>query len=364
MSHIILLVTQSENRRLLAQYLKQHYDVSIAESPEQSLEFLNNSFDLCIIDGIILKQLGDLIQTRKLSVEPVLLPVLLIAHRPDFIHMSRQSWDIIDELVAKPIEKAELRLRVDMLIRSRYFSLQLQDALLRERELNQLKSHFISLASHEFRNPLNSILGLAQLLESSHTIPEAKQSECIQRIKRAGHRMNLLLNDVLAAIKSESSHLSFNPVPISLEPFCQALVEEICLSTDPTRTIHCVYHCVYEGDQVKVSLDETLLQQILSNILSNALKYSASESSVHLTVICQPESIIFEVQDNGIGISVQDQQKLFNAYFRATNVGATPGTGLGLTIAKQAVEQHGGTISLNSEINKGTTVTVTLPISS
>jgi signal transduction histidine kinase len=363
MTRILIFVEQSENRRLLVEYLDRYYEVTVGDSVVQSkkaLPLLDEPFDLCILDGVALNHLWEWIQARKQKEQPVFLPFLLISLYPEVKLLTRQLWESIDELISKPIEKMELQARVEMLLRARRLSLELHASLERERELNELKSRFISIASHEFRNPLNTILGFMQFLEKQPNLPKEKQAEFFGRIKNSVNRTLTLLDDILLISKAEADKLAFNPVAIAIEPFCRNLTEEIKYSTNTPRNIE----LIFEGEAVEASFDETLLRQILTNLLSNALKYSPSDRAVRFKIQSQPEAVIFQVQDEGIGISTQDQEQLFNSFYRASNVGSTPGTGLGLAIVKQAVERHGGTIAIASEINVGTTFTVTLPIRS
>lgn len=358
MARILIFVEQRENRRLLQQYLEQYYQVAIAalHSREQASSLETEPFDLCILDGVVLARSWEKLQARKERERPVFLPVLLITSCSDVKLLTRNLWQSIDELINRPIEKSELRVRIEMLLRSRQYSLQLQGALTRERELNELKSRFISIASHEFRNPLSTIIGFSQILERGRNLSSQKQSECLQRIHNAANYTLTLLDDILVLMKSEARGFSFNPKAIAIEPFCRRLIGEIELSSEVPRTID----FVCEEDCDKANLDETLLRQILTNLLSNALKYSSPDSPVRLQVKCFGDSITFQVEDKGCGIPLENQKKLFEAFYRATNVGDIPGTGLGLAIAKQAVEQHGGTISFASEVDVGTTFTVTL----
>ncbi|MBE9077018.1 HAMP domain-containing histidine kinase [Romeria aff. gracilis LEGE 07310] len=359
MAQILILVEQSENRRLLAEYLKQYYEVTVENTVAQTkpVSFTDDPFDLCILDGRALTHLWEEIQSRKQQEQPVFLPVLLITSRPDVKLMTRNLWESIDELIARPIEKAELRVRVEMLLRSRRFSLQLSESLAREREQNELKSRFISVASHEFRSPLNMISGLTQLLETKQDAVSEKKADFLQRIQKAVKRMTTLLDDVLVMIKTEVNGLDLAPVAITLEPFCRKLIEEVKLSSSYARTVH----VTYEGEHDPAYCDEVLLRQILTNLLSNALKYSSSDSVVQLQIQRRSADVVFQIQDQGIGISPEDQKSLFDAFYRAANVGEVSGTGLGLAIVKQAVDLHGGTISFSSEVNAGTTFVVTLP---
>ncbi|MBH8571468.1 HAMP domain-containing histidine kinase [Nostocaceae cyanobacterium CENA369] len=362
MSRILIIIEQSENRRLLAESLSKYYEVAIADSVVQAgkaVPLLDEPFDLCILDGPALDRLWEWVQARKHKEQPVFVPFLLITVRPDVKLLTRHLWQTIDELITKPLEKLELQARVEMLLRSRRLSLQLQIALEQERELKEQKSRFVSIVSHEFRNPLNVIYGFIRLLQQ-RDFPKEQQYEFFQRIQAAVSRMVALLDDVLILGKSEAGSLASNPVELALEPFCRKLIEEIKFSTNTKHTID--LKC--EDECFIVHMDEALLRHVLTNLLSNAIKYSAPDSTIQVRLQCKSETVIFQVQDEGIGIAPADQERLFESFYRASNVGKIPGTGLGLTIVKQAVERYGGTIALKSKINVGTTFTVTLPISS
>lgn len=360
MNRILILVEQRENRRLLAEWLGQYYDVVVGESVVQArnaVPLLNEPFDLCILDGPALHHLWESIQARKHAEQPVFLPVLLITLRADVKLLTRHLWQTIDELISKPIEKLELQARVEMLLRSRRLSLELQAALEQERELKELKSQFVSMVSHEFRNPLNIIFGFTRLLERND-LPVERRADFSQRILKAVKSMTALLDDVLAFGKVEASVLSANTALMAIEPFCRKLVEEIKVGMGSNHTIE--IDC--EDECFTARVNEALLQQILTNLLSNAIKYSPPQSTVRLKLQCLAEIVILQVQDEGIGISPADQARLFESFYRASNVGKIPGTGLGLAIVKQVIEQAGGTIAVTSELNVGTTFTVTLPI--
>ncbi len=362
MNRILMFIEQKENRRLIAEWLGQYYNVVVGESVVQAgkaVPLLNEPFDLCILDGPALHHLWEWVQARKRAEQPVFLPVLLITLRSDVKLLTRHLWQTIDELINKPIEKLELQARVEMLLRSRRLSLQLQAALEQERELKQLKSRFVSMVSHEFRNPLHTIAGFARLLERPDLPPE-RRVELLYRIQRAVKSMTALIDDVLALSKVEARTLVARAAPLALEPFCQQLVEDMTIGSNSDRTIQleCDDKCAM------VSINETLLRQILTNLLSNAMKYSPPHSTIRLKLQCYKEVMILQVQDEGIGISPAEQARLFEPFFRASNVGNVPGTGLGLAIVKQVIEQVGGAIAVSSEVNVGTTFTVTLPLSS
>lgn len=247
----------------------------------------------------------------------------------------------------------------------------LQESLKREKELGELKSRFISTASHEFRTPLTAILGSAELLRYySHNWSEEKKHLHFERISSRIQHMTQLLDDVLLVGKAESKKMEFQPNPINLIKFCQGLVEELQLSVGRNHSILFKspgLSCDRKNEAVSnpytsAVLDEKLLQHILSNLLSNAIKYSPIGSTIQFILTCHNHEVIFQIQDRGIGIPDQDKLRLFEAFYRASNVGDAPGTGLGLVIVKNAVDLHGGEIMVNSQVGVGTTFTVTLPL--
>jgi signal transduction histidine kinase len=170
--------------------------------------------------------------------------------------------------------------------------------------------------------------------------------------------MTQLLNDVLVLGKAEAGKLEFNPQPLDLEQFCLNLTDELNLDASNQHNLTFVNH----AQAIQANLDEKLLRHILNNLLSNAIKYSPSGSDVKFELSCQDTQAIFRIQDEGIGIPEEDQQRLFESFHRAKNVGNVPGTGLGLAIVKNAIDLHGGKISVNSQVGMGTTFTVAIPL--
>lgn len=236
---------------------------------------------------------------------------------------------------------------------------EIHKALVKEKELNELKSHFISTASHEFRTPLATILSSVDMLELySHKWNEQRKIEHFHRIQTAAESMTQLLDDVLLVSKAEAGKLQFNPVSLNLLKFCSDLAEEMQLLAEAKHTIS----FVSQGECDNVCLDEKLLRHILSNLLSNAVKYSPLGGTIQFQLICNQIGVTFHITDQGIGIPPADKEQLFQSFYRASNVGTTPGTGLGLTIVKKSVDLHGGQINVTSEVGVGTTFTVIIPI--
>lgn len=238
---------------------------------------------------------------------------------------------------------------------------EIRSALLQAQELNELKSRFVWMVSHEFRNPLNSILASTQILERyGEQWSQEKKQEFFERIKIGVKKMTELLDDVLVIGEAEGGELEVKPIPFDLEKFSQYLVEEMKLSTGTQHAIA----FVSEGQSANACLDKKLLGHILTNLLSNAIKYSPQGSKVNFKLTYQDGEVVFQIQDQGIGIPPEDMGRLFKSFHRATNVKNIPGTGLGLAIVKRCVDLQRGKITVTSEVGTGTTFTVTLPMHS
>jgi signal transduction histidine kinase len=229
--------------------------------------------------------------------------------------------------------------------------------LAQTKEISDLKQRLFSMVSHEFRTPLSTILLSTQLLSgSSEDWTEEKKRKNLSRIQSAAKTLAQLLSDILTLNRAEAGKLEFRPELLNLEPFCQQIVEEIQLSTGRTQIEFTKY-----GYSTSVNLDGKLLHSILANLLSNAVKYSPPDSTVLLSLIYNPGSVVFQVKDYGIGIPPEDQQRIYETFYRSKNVGDIAGTGLGLAVVKTCVDLHGGLVAVTSAIATGTTFTVTLP---
>lgn len=236
---------------------------------------------------------------------------------------------------------------------------EIRRALEREQELSELRLRFFSMASHEFRTPLSTILLTAQILESSaHEWSTQKRLRNIRRISSAAKSMTQLLNDILTINRAETGKLELNYKSLDLEKFCQILLKEIQLNAGPQYTL--TFRS--QGNCQNALIDEKLLRSILTNLLTNAIKYSPDGGEVHLALTCEQGKASFQVSDKGIGIPLSDQPHLFEAFHRGENIENIPGSGLGLTVVKKCVDLHGGKISVISEVGVGTTLSVTLPV--
>lgn len=237
----------------------------------------------------------------------------------------------------------------------------LEQSLNKERELNNLKSLFISTVSHEFRNPLTVIQTAVELIElQGNNLNEAKKNTYLRRIKAAVASMKQLMEDVLFMGKSDVGKIEFDPICLNLEHVCREIINEFSAVASGGHEV--IFNC--HSECTEAWIDERLLQYIFINLLSNAVKYSPLGENIQVNLTCDSIEKIatFQIIDKGIGIPEVDQTRLFESFYRASNVKSIQGTGLGLVIVKRCVEAHHGTINVTSKVGVGTTFTVTLPI--
>ena len=272
------------------------------------------------------------------------------------------SWRILEAISQQFIDNSpEPKIIInsrDITERKRLDEMRL--ALERERELSVLKTRFFSMASHEFRTPLSTVLAASQLMENSPNIwnQPAKRERNLKRIQDAVKNMVQLLDDILTINRAETGKLEFNPKPLNLKQFCRQFVEEMQLSAGNQYQL--VFSC--DGEMVNVCLDEKLLRSILANLLSNAIKYSPQGGQVCVSLQFNLNQAEIKISDRGIGIPTEDLQQLFEPFHRGKNVRRIPGTGLGLVVVKKCIDLHRGKITIDSQLVQGTTVTVILPL--
>ncbi|HLO87333.1 MAG TPA: ATP-binding protein [Nostocaceae cyanobacterium] len=234
--------------------------------------------------------------------------------------------------------------------------LELQQALEQERKLSELRAHFVAMLCHQIRSPLN-IVSFSNSMLQRH-LDEWKGDKVqplLENIQTAVEKLSQMLEDILFLAKTEAEKINFEPNPLDLLQFCQDFLAKMPMTYHSSiNFINQIYH-------LTVWIDKKLVEIILQNLLDNAIKYSPIGNVVDLILNYEDGNIIFHVQDRGFGIPETDQKRLFEAFYRGSNVDHIPGTGLGLSIVKTLVELHKGEIKLVSEVGMGTTVTVKLP---
>jgi len=287
------------------------------------------------------------------------IPVVYLTAHADKSTLKRAKITAPFGYILKPFQEDELETTIEIALSRHQSEERLRLALAKEKELNQLKTQFIAITSHEFRTPLTTISSSNDLLERyCRDSMDTKKEKHLRQIKLSVNQMIQLLDDVLLIGRAESGKVELQPMPIDLVEFCHNLVEE--LQTNAGKQYQIIF--THQGEFTKTCLDINLLRPILSNLLANAVKYSPQGGVVTFHLIRNDTTITFQIKDSGIGIPPEAQKHLFESFHRASNVGKIKGTGLGLSIVKRCVDIHGGEISVDSEVNVGTTFTVTLPI--
>jgi PAS domain S-box-containing protein len=235
--------------------------------------------------------------------------------------------------------------------------IELHEALEKEKQLNEIKSRFVSMASHEFRTPLSAVLSSAALISKyPKEDDQEKRDKHINRIKDSVKHLNDILEDFLSLGKLDEGRITADPHEFNLKEMINETMTDVKAILKPGQK----FSLQFEGEE-KINADKKLLRNILINLLSNAAKFSEEDSRTDINAKVRHEQIEITVKDHGIGISEKDQEHLFNMFYRASNVTNIQGTGLGLHIVKRYLDLMEGTVNLQSKLGKGTSITITIP---
>jgi two-component system, sensor histidine kinase and response regulator len=334
------------------------------EGVKQALDYVPDVI-LCDIAMPYLDGYGVMLQVRANAITQM-IPFIYMTARVSLDDI-RQGMNLgADDYVTKPftyhqlIQAVERRLekKAQHELRQQAELEQWQQALEEEQALRLLKSRMVAMFSHDFRNPLATILSSNGILrDHSDRLDPQRRLAFFNRIEASVHRLTQMVDDMLTAAQIESGNLSFKPEPLDLTGFLQQIIEDFQFIYGDTHTLS--FKSQLSNN---VQVDPRLLRQIAVNLISNAVKYSPRGKEVNISLQHNHHGLELSVQDHGIGIPDTDQQNLFQAFQRASNVGSVAGTGLGLAIVQQAAALHSGTVELESEVDVGTTVTVRLPL--
>jgi PAS domain S-box-containing protein len=259
----------------------------------------------------------------------------------------------------KELEKANELLRKEI-SKQKEMELKVKQALEREKELNDLKSGFIAKVSHEFKTPLTTIYSSTQLLEKfGLEWDSVMYNSQLLRIKEQVCNLNEILEEVLILGKSDLGKRLFRTNKINLKQLCDRIVKDMEILLLPAQEMF----YSYEIKEVMFNLDEKNIRYFVLNLLSNSIKYSPMGGKIEFNVKLLNNDLVFTISDEGIGIPEEDQKNLYTPFLRGKNVGDIKGTGLGMSIAKKAVDLNNGRIECFSSVSQGTTFTVTIPVS-
>lgn len=235
---------------------------------------------------------------------------------------------------------------------------EVKEALKKEMQLNELKSRFVTMASHEFRTPLSAILSSASLIgKYKESDDDDKRVKHINRIKSSVATMTNILNDFLSLSRLEEGRVEIQPTAFEVEELVQEAIDEI----SPVLKNNQEILFAHEGES-DVIMDKNITKNIIINLLSNAIKYSGEGKQIHVNTSVNKDFFNIQIEDQGIGIPEDDQVHLFSRFFRAHNVTNIEGTGLGLNIVKKYLDLLNGTIQFESKLNEGSTFKINLPL--
>ncbi len=269
-------------------------------------------------------------------------------HLEDMVKMRTEELNKVNKDLQVEIEK------------QKEYECKLKQSLEAEKELNEMKSRFISTASHEFRTPLTSVLLSSGLIKRNlNKWDDVKKSAHLDKIDNAVHYLTNLIDDVLTINKTENGKLDFAPQFIDLK----SVAENCTVESGSISESHDI-QLVYTAASDSYFLDQKLIRFIIDNLMSNAIKYSPDGGKVCLSISSAENQVLIKVSDEGIGIPSEEIERIYDSFYRTKNAEDMPGTGLGLTIVKRAVDLHKGRIEVESELGKGTTFTVRIPINS
>ncbi|MBN4004872.1 hybrid sensor histidine kinase/response regulator [Nostoc sp. LPT] len=374
-AHLLHRIFLNSDREQWQMLHVERLSEAIEASRENSASTLNNSqiesrkqrrFDLVLLDLSLPDSIGlDTLKEFKAAVPDIPVVVLTGVDDEDLalqaLAEGAQDYLVKDKMTIQRLVRA-IRYaieRSEILNQLRESEERTRQALAKEQELNELKSNFVAMVSHEFRTPMTTIQTAVDILEyNSNKLTDVRRTKYFERIQNAINQMLNLLDEILFLSKTEAAKLEYKPTLLNLENFCSELTDILQLNAGSKYSI--IF--TFQGESTQAQMDEDLLNCILTNLISNAIKYSPENDTIWFDLICKDRLAIFQIADRGMGIPLKDQTYLFQTFYRASNVGIIQGTGLGLTIVKKCVELHGGHIQLESEQGVGTTVIVTLPL--
>ena len=362
MTEIKILVVEDEliaAESLALDLRRQGYQVvGIVDSGAKAINKISDTMPDLIIMDILLKGEMDGVSTTEQIHNYYPIPVVYLTAYADKNTLERAKETSPYGYLVKPYKPQDLSTTIEIALTKHREDRQIEQQLQQEQRLSKLRANALSIASHDLRTPLATILSSSELLRYYGDRWSLEQkTKHFQRIESTVIEMTELLEDLLTTRKLEEGKLLFQPLPLDIVNFCTQIVEEFRLNLNSKHQLFFICnHHYYQG-----YFDEKLLRHILLNLISNACKYSPQGGKIMVKLTCELSKITFQIQDEGIGMSTADQGNIFQIFERATNVGNIKGTGLGLYIVKQAVKLHKGIIGVESQEGIGTCFTITIP---
>jgi signal transduction histidine kinase len=366
-SRVLVVDDIPKNLQVVGAMLRSDgHELMAATSGAQALEGVRHQLPDLILLDLMMPEMDGLEVCRRLKSDPLTqaIPVIFLTASNEMEHLVRGFEAGAVDYITKPFNAPELLARVRT-------HLELKHARERLREMNEEKNEFMGIAAHDLRNPLGAITGYAEIiLEEGGTLLDSSRealaksvkevNDCASRIQDTSRRMGEMVQNLLDANRIERGEMKLNLAPIDLAATVAAVLE-----TQRPRAVakQQTLHWQNEAGPAPVRADATVLTQVIENLVSNAVKYSPTGKNIFVRLRRLPEGTRCEVQDEGPGLSAEDQKKLFGKFARlsAKPTGGEHSTGLGLSIVKKMVEAMNGKVWCESELGSGATFIVQFP---
>lgn len=369
MTKILVIEDEPRLRIEVIEWLKfEGYEVIGAADGVEGVEAaLRERPDLIVCD-ITMPRLDGYGVLLEIQANPATIgiPFIFLTARATYDDLRKGMTIGADDYITKPFTLDQLlqsvRIRLEKkAAKERQYLAEIEaltQTLRKEQEQREIKARLIAMFSHDFRNPLTGIFSSNSLLRDygDRMDPERRLMH-MNRIDNLVRLLIQMLDDLLVSAQMESGSFEYKPSLVEMDDFLRTLIDEFQTLYGESRRI--VLDC-HSSDYI--TADPQLLRHIMANLISNAVKYSSAGTEIRVTAARQDLNYVISVQDHGIGIPEADQALLFDAFQRGSNVNSISGTGLGLAIVKQAVELHGGSVSVESAVGHGTTMTITIPV--
>lgn len=367
------LQEEIKEKKAIAEALTQSqklYKAIARNYPQGSINVLNRNLDYIFVEGAELRKLGftpeqligtSFLENFEVEEKQILQENIEKAFEGEYINFELKLDKNYYIYSAVPLQEKQSITQVLLVSQNtttlKEAALRTLDALEKEKVLNEMKSRFVSLASHEFRTPLGTILSSASLIGRYETTEQQNNRlKHVNRIKSSVVNLTGILNDFLSLSKLEEGKIEIHKTQFNLQDLINEVLEEMSSITKTGQNI--IYH--HHGATYDFIQDSKIFKNILINLISNAIKYSSTDKIIKVDTKIEDKQMCLTVEDKGMGIPKEEQKNLFERFFRASNAGNIQGTGLGLNIVKRYVDLLKGKISFESEENQGTTFRVIL----
>lgn len=364
---ILLIDDLPQNLAVLGNTLKESgYKIIVASSGKAGIHAAQTQFINIILLDIQMPEMDgyEVCENLKKHNKTKDIPVIFLTAKSETESVVKGFEVGGVDYISKPFDKKEVLVRIhnhitlqELQIELKNKNEKLESLLQKEREVSNIKSSLISLASHDLRTPLAVIMSSNQILEEySEKLSEHAKLNHHSNIDKSTRRMEKMLDNILLYSKAESSKIAVNFEVKDARDFCHKIIQELRSITKEEHIIHLVVE-----ENLKVNIDPTLFEHVILNLLNNAIKYSPDGGAISINVQTKDENAEFIIKDEGVGIPKEEIQYLFTEFFRAENVKGIKGTGIGLSIVKKFVELHNGSIRIKSELNKGSEFIISIP---